>query len=414
MTEITAKTPSVGRCVATDVKNRKAAGMAYRKTEKLQRSEQVFQRTALLLQGGGALGSYQAGVYQALTEQGVQPDCVAGVSIGAINGALIAGNAPDDRVASLRSFWDKVTTPPAGLPSIYATMIGAMGVGGDQWHSLLNQTRAFATMTGGAPGFFAPRPFPPSPTGDLAPDVASYYDVAALRATLLDLVDFDRINAGDMRFCAGAVNVRTGNFEYFDSAQQTIGVDHVMASGALPPGFPAVQIGDDFYWDGGLISNTPLQWMLETLPRENTLAFQVDLWQARGEVPRNMAAIDQRMKEIRFSSRTRANTDQFRNLQQARQALHRLLALLPDRSILDNDPELMALAEHADDKVYNIVHLIYRTQKYEGASADYEFSRATMTEHWGAGHRDATQSLKHPEIFERPTTPYGVATFDLV
>jgi NTE family protein len=372
-----------------------------------------FQRVALLLQGGGALGSYQAGVYQAMTEAGVQPDCVAGVSIGSINAALIAGNAPEDRVTALRTFWDKVTSPPPGLPSMFATMIGAMGVGGDQFHALLNQTRAFATMAGGAPDFFTPRPVPPSLTGDLPPDAASYYDVTPLRATLLNLVDFDRINSKETRYCAGAVNIRNGNFEYFDSEHQKIGVEHIMASGALPPGFPAVQIGDEFYWDGGLISNTPLQWVLGTKPREDTLAFQVDLWSARGEVPRTMAGIDQRAKEIRFSSRTRASTDQFKTIQHARRALARVLDMLPDRSILDNDPELRALASAADDKVYNIVHLIYRTQTYEGASADYEFSRATMTEHWMAGHRDATETLKHPQIFQRPETSHGVATFDL-
>lgn len=371
-----------------------------------------FQRVALLLQGGGALGSYQAGVYMAMAEAGLHPDCVAGVSIGAINAALIAGNAPEDRVTALRRFWERVTTPPLGLPSMYAAMIGAMGVGGDQFHTLLNQTRAFATMTGGAPDFFMPRPVPPSPTGDLPPDAASYYDVSPLRATLLDLVDFDRINAGEMRYCAGAVNIRNGNFEYFDSRHQTIGVDHVMASGALPPGFPAVKIGDEYYWDGGLISNTPLQWVLETQPREDTLAFQVDLWSARGEVPRTMAGIDQRAKEIRFSSRTRASTDQFQTIQHARRVLARVLDLLPDRTVLDADPELRALANAADDKVYNIVHLIYRTQAYEGASADYEFSHATMTEHWTAGHRDATHSLQQPEIYLRPENSHGVATFD--
>ena len=371
-----------------------------------------FQRVALLLQGGGALGSYQAGVYAAMAEAGMHPGCVAGVSIGAINGALIAGNAPDDRVKALRTFWDKVTTPPLGLPSMFATMIGAMGVGGDQFHALLNQTRAFATMAGGAPAFFSPRPVPPSPTGDLPPETASYYDVSPLRATLLDLVDFDRINSGELRYCAGAVNIRNGNFEYFDSLHQTIGVDHVMASGALPPGFPAVKIGDEYYWDGGLISNTPLQWVLETQPREDTLAFQVDLWSARGEVPRTMAGIEQRAKEIRFSSRTRASTDQFKSIQHARRVLARVLDLLPDRTVLEHDEELRAFASAADDKVYNIVHLIYRTQSYEGASADYEFSRATMTEHWTAGHRDATHSLAQPEIYLRPQNSHGVATFD--
>lgn len=376
-------------------------------------SRHGFERVALLLQGGGALGSYQGGVYEALAEADLHPDYVAGVSIGAINAALIAGNAPEDRVKALRTFWEKITTPPPGLPSLFASMVGAMGDEGDARHEFLNRTRAFATLTGGAPGFFVPRLFSPALRQDLSPDVASYYDISPLRETLLDLVDFDRLNAGEVRYCAGAVNIAKGNFESFDSALRPVTVDHVMASGALPPGFPAIRIGEDYYWDGGLISNTPLHWVLSTHPRLDTLAFQVDLWSATGKLPTSMTEIDQREKDIRFSSRTRAFTEQFQSIQHARHALHRLLDLLPDRSLIDKDPELKALALAADNKVYNIVHLIYRTQSYEATTKDYEFSRSTMEDHWASGRGDCQHSLGHPEIFERPTSPTGVGIFDL-
>jgi NTE family protein len=373
-----------------------------------------FERIALLLQGGGALGSYQAGVYQALAESNLHPDWVAGISIGAVNSALIAGNAPDKRVEALRAFWEAITEPPTGLPSLVSAWLDVLGLKGDDAHRLINQTRAFATMTGGAPGFFTPRPVPPflSPAGSA--EAESFYDVAPLRATLERLVDFDRINAdAAMRFSVGAVNVRTGNFEYFDTATHVIGPDHVMASGALPPGFPATRIEGEYYWDGGLVSNTPLQWVLDSYPRADTLAFQVDLWSARGEFPRDLIELELRQKDIRFSSRTRAATDQFRKAQRLRRALGHLLKMVPEIELLKADPETRLLIEEADDKVYNVIQLIYRAKSYEGTSKDYEFSRLTMEEHWTSGYNDAVRTLRHPEVLERPTTPDGFASFDI-
>jgi NTE family protein len=209
----------------------------------------------------------------------------------------------------------------------------------------------------------------------------------------------------------GAVNVRTGNFLSFDSTTHTIGPEHVMASGALPPGFPAVEIEGEHYWDGGLVSNTPLQWVVDAEPRRDTLAFQVDLWNARGEFPRNMFEVITREKEIRYSSRTRAGTDQFKHIQKMRYALAGLLEKLPED--LKRGPEAQLLGSAADRTVYNIVHLIYRAKTYEGHSKDYEFSRLSMEEHWKAGYRDARRTLRHPEILERPTNHEGVFTFDL-
>jgi NTE family protein len=365
-----------------------------------------FECIALLLQGGGALGSYQAGVYQALAEARLHPDWVAGISIGAINSALIAGNPPEKRVERLREFWEAITAAPFGIPTF-----DQIEIKGDFSRSLVNQMRAFGVLLGGAPSFFAPRLLPPTfyPAG--SPEALSYYDVAPLKATLERLVDFDRINAGETRFSVGAVNVRSGNFVYFDNTRQAIVPEHVMASGALPPGFPAMEIEGEHYWDGGIVSNTPLQWVLEQQPRQDTLAFQVDLWSARGELPRNLTEAEVRQKEIRFSSRTRAMTDRFKEAQRLRHALDRVLRSLPPER--RNDPDVAFLREAADHKVHNIVQLIYRSKRYEGAAKDYEFSRRTMEEHWHAGYNDAVRTLRHPEVLERPGSVDGVFTFDL-
>jgi NTE family protein len=369
-----------------------------------------FACIALLLQGGGALGSYQGGVYQALAEANLHPDWVAGISIGAINSALIAGNAPEHRVDRLRDFWETVTASPFTLGTLPSDLIR-----GDFAHSLVNQISALGVLVGGAPQFFVPR-FPPpflQPPG--SPEATSYYDTGILRTTLERLVDFDRINAGveagAMRFSVGSVNIRTGNFAYFDNTRDTITPLHVMASGALPPGFPAVEIEGEQYWDGGLVSNTPLQWVLGVRPRRDTLAFQVDLWNARGQVPGDLTASSVRQKEIQFSSRTRAASTEFRRQQTVRRAAFKLLQDVPAK--LRDAPEYRLLAEEADETVYNLVQLIYRAKPYEGTSKDYEFSRRTMLEHWQSGYNDAVRTLRHPEVLHRPNTPEGLNVFDV-
>src|SRR5262245_29055848 len=364
-----------------------------------------FDQTVLLLQGGGALGSYQAGVYQALAEANLHPDWVAGISIGAVNSALIAGNPPEKRVERLREFWEAVSTSPLGLP-----YLPSIAIPDDSARSLLNQTRALGILLFGAPNFFTPRLPPPMPWEVSRADAVSYYDVSPLKATLERLVDFDRINAGGTRLSVGAVNVRTGNFVCFDTTTHRIAPAHIIASGSLPPGFPATEIDGEYYWDGGIVSNTPLQWVLDSRPRRDTLAFQVDLWSAQGELPRNLLDADVRAKEIRFSSRTRAGIDLYKYAQKRRIAVATLLEQLPDE--LRGLPEVAMLAAGADDKVCNIVHLIYRSKKYEGSAKDYAFSRRTMEEHWLAGYRDAVHSLSHQEIFVPPDRLEGVRTFD--
>lgn len=426
-----------------------------------------FDCIALLLQGGGALGAYQAGVYQSLAEADLHPNWIAGISIGAINAALIAGNAPAARIDKLRAFWELVTTDPlsswpAGseatktksLVDMTADAFGAAITAplslalslnggdaesirssrqawqqslskaassfssfraleeprGDVARGLANRWHATVAAMCGAPGFFSPRPVNPSlqPAGTV--EATSYYDTSVLKTTLERLVDFDRINAREMRFSVGAVNVATGNFVYFDNSKLQIRPEHVMASGALPPGFPPIEIEGEYYWDGGLVSNTPLQWVMECGDRQDTLAFQVDLWSARGPIPRTLPEVETRLKEIRYSSRTRLNSDKFKKEQRLRNAFADLMAKLPDE--LRATPEYQLLKPEAQRRVYSIIQLIYRSKNYEGGSKDFEFSPRSMEDHWAAGYHDTLRTLRHPEALERPKNGDGVVTFD--
>jgi len=365
-----------------------------------------FEQIVLLLQGGGALGSYQAGVYQALAEAELHPNWIAGISIGAINSAIIAGNAPDKRVDRLREFWETVSTPPLGLPYLKFVELQNAFV-----HHLVNQGRAVNILLFGAPNFFTPRVPPAALWPANAPDKASYYDTAPLKATLERLVDFDRINAGGMRFSVGAVNVGTGNFAYFDNTTDRIRPEHVTASGSLPPGFSATEVDGEYYWDGGLVSNTPLEWALDSQPRKDTLAFQIDLWSARGALPHDLTEVDVRHKDIMYSSRTRAATDQYKHTQKLRIAIANLLKEIPDE--LRNSAHARMLQQEADEKVCNIVHLIYRARSYEGIAKDFLFSRQMMEEHWQSGYDDARRTLAEPEVMRRPDPIEGVRIFEV-
>jgi NTE family protein len=372
------------------------------------RRQLPFDCIALLLQGGGALGAYQAGVYEALAEASIHPDWVAGISIGAINAAIIAGNPPEARVDRLREFWAQITST---APWDWASNTFLDWTRNDAARNLINQMSAGLAAACGANGFFSARSVLPWLQAGGTSDATSFYDTTALKTTLERLVDFDRLNAGMTRFSAGAVNVRTGNFVYFDNTTHTIRPEHVMASGALPPGFPAVEIEGEHYWDGGLVSNTPLQWVIEWGAAQDMLAFQVDLWSARGQLPRNMGEVATRQKEVQYSSRTRASTDQFKRVHRLQRALAALLRRLPEDLREHEDVKLLNTA--SSDHVYNIVHLIYRARSHEGHSKDYEFSRLSMQDHWRAGYHDALRTLRHPEVLARPTTPDGVFTFDL-
>src|SRR5260370_5216813 len=360
----------------------------------------------LVLQGGGALGSYQAGAYEALCHLDFEREWIAGISIGAINAAIIAGNPREKRVGRLKEFWEMVSAPVPWNPVTKS----------DRGRSLFNETSAALIATFGVPGFFTPR-FPPAPLwpqGSLQSQ--SYYDTAPLRKTLEHLVDFDRINDLKCRLSLGAVSVTTGNFKYFDNFEfrklgKKIGPEHIMASAALPPGFPSIEIEGEHFWDGGIASNTPLDYVLDEQVTTDLLIFQVDLFSARGPLPVSLLEAAEREKDIRYSSRTRMNTDKNRQVHNARMALRELMGKLPDD--LKNDPSVEILCRAARENTVTVVHLIYRSTNYESSSKDYDFSHIGMVEHWGAGVRDVHLSMRHKDWLERPQTGETMVTYDL-
>jgi NTE family protein len=358
---------------------------------------------ALVLQGGGALGAYQAGIYQALHEAGLQPDTVAGVSIGGINAAIIAGNPPDRRVQQLRTFWETITARPVS--------VSGLPLDGDIARKATNAWSALLTTTLGQPGFFKPNALSPwfSPRGSRT--ATAFYDTAPLRETLSRLVDFDLLNSGAVRYAAGAVNVLSGNFAYFDSTRTRILPEHVMASGALPPAFPAIQIGTDYYWDGGLVSNTPLQHVLDNAACHHILVFQVDLFSARGPAPRDMDDVLVRQKDIQYSSRTRLVTDYFRERHDRDLVVKKLLAKIPDDQLDPDERKLKARLAHMPEAT--ILELIYQQAAYETQAKDYEFSAASMREHWNSGYLDTQRTLRHRDWLEVSESDAGLSVHDI-
>jgi NTE family protein len=358
-------------------------------------------RIALVLQGGGALGAYQAGVYQAMHEAGVEPDWVSGVSIGAINSAIIAGNPRNRRLRQLQAFWDMITD----------RKIWPFTPDGDIFRKARNATSCWMTTVSGQPGFFAPR-FPNpwmSLTG--ASTATSYYDSGPLRSTLLELVDFSLLNEQRTRFSVGAVNVLTGNFIYFDNAKEEIEPEHIMASGALPPALPMVKIGTDHFWDGGIVSNTPLQHLLDEDDRLNTLVFQVDLFSARGVLPRDIQEVLARQKDIMYSSRTRYTTEVYRRINNWKMQLAQALAKVPEGSLTDKERKIRD--ELSDLPEIMILHLIYQQKAYEGHAKDYEFSGTSMREHWQSGYEDTRRTLKRQEWMTMPEPGSGIVVHDV-
>src|SRR3569833_495692 len=358
-------------------------------------------RIALVLQGGGALGAYQAGVYQALHEAGLEPDWVSGVSIGAINSALIAGNVHDRRLAALCEFWDRVTD----------RAIWPYTPDGDIYRQTRNTVSALTTALFGQPGLFQPHKINPwfLPAGNR--DATSFYDNTLLRDTLTELVDLEILNHGDVHFAVGAVNVMTGNFVFFDNRKEEIKIEHIMASGALPPAFPMVQIGTDYFWDGGIVSNTPLAHLLAQPDNINSLVFQVDLFSARGALPRTMSDVLGRHKDIMYSSRTRQVTDMFSRLQRWKTRAYDALKKVPSELLDDEQREM--LQSLADLPRATILQMIYQQKSYEGNARDYEFSPDSMHEHWKSGHDDTARTLKRKDWREMPPKTVGVGTHDV-
>jgi NTE family protein len=328
---------------------------------------------ALVLQGGGALGAYQAGVYEALIDCDKQLDWVAGVSIGAINAAIIAGNAPEQRVAKLAEFWQLVSSGPGqSLPVSW----------GDR--TVMNQWSAASAMWMGIPGFFKPRLDPSLLLGGAAP-VLSYYDTSPLKATLERLVDFDRINHREMRLSVGAVDVRSGNSVYFDNATQKIRVEHIMASGALPPGFPPVHIDGQDYWDGGILSNTPTEAVFDDNPRKNSLIFAVHLWNPSGEEPATMKDVLNRHKDVQYSSRIASHIARQQQAHRLRHVINQLVARLPEEE--RKQEAVRELASYGCPTRMHVVRLLAPQLECETHTKDIDFSREGIMQRWDAGYR---------------------------
>jgi NTE family protein len=338
-------------------------------------SEQDKPSYVLVLQGGGALGAYHVGAYQALAEHGLLPDWVCGISIGAVNAAVIAGNPPERRLARLEELWEFISRPALFPPA-----------GGEALHALYNTASFAEALLFGQPHFFQPRPINPflAPPG---PAATSFYDMAPLRATLRRFAGFDVINAKPVRLSLGATDIATGDLCFFDNDAETIDPEHVMASCALPPAFPPVAVGERAYWDGACVSNTPLQAVVQQPPTGHTVVFMIDLWSAAGPPPRQMSEVLWRKAQIQYASRTAAHIDAVATKVRLGHALRQ--AGRPATAVDPAVPDATALAAGTLD----IVHVVYHPANEQIPHSDAEFSRSSLRERRSAGHRDMARAL---------------------
>ena len=363
----------------------------------------------LVLQGGGALGSFQAGVYEQLAALDVDIDWVAGISIGAVNAAIIAGNPPEQRLAKLRAFWNKVS---GGMPNFWL-------LENDHIREAAHLAAAGVVAAFGVPGFFRPHSLPNflQPMG--TKEAISLYDTSPLAETLNDLIDWDLLNDGPVRLSVGAVDVESGNFVYFDTRgpggehhrDGRIDVRHIMASGALPPGLPPIEIDGRHYWDGGIVSNTPLAHVVDHQCDDDMLVFQVDLFPAEGPMPRELTDVWSRQKDIQYSSRTRHVTDSYLRSRMEHHAIRRVLDKLPPE--MAGDPDVVRLRGMINEGALNIVHLIYRSRAWESGARDFEFSRSTMLDHWMQGMEAVDGVMHKGDLIASNILDGSTATFDL-
>jgi NTE family protein len=360
-------------------------------------------RIVLVLQGGGAMGAYQAGVYQALHEHDLVPDWVVGTSIGAINAALIAGNEQANRLQRVKAFWDRVSHPDGVDMSQVSDSVRRSNI----WFNTAD------TILRGVPGFFAPRLFSGFPFGmPVAPEDASFYSTDALTSTLRELVDFDYLNAdGGMRLTVNAVNVRSGELAHFDSTNGDLCADHVRASGSLPPAFPPVRVDGELYWDGGLYSNTPLESVLNELPSGDTICFMVDLWSAEGAEPVTMDEVATRQKDVTFASRSQRHIDDYAVTHAMQRKLRDLYARLPKGSRTPEDErDLLALG---CDATLHIVRLPYAGRDWHMAAKDVNFSKGSIAWRWEQGYKDAMRALKHAGWLQHVAEDTAVVVHEL-
>ncbi|HEY4316809.1 MAG TPA: patatin-like phospholipase family protein [Herbaspirillum sp.] len=398
-----AKTAAAPKSPQKNVRTQEQVQAETRAAESLVAKAAIAKpHVALVLQGGGALGAYQAGVFQALHEHQLTPDWVVGTSIGAINAALIAGNPPQQRLARLRAFWDRVGQADALDMSKVPDISRQLNI----WMATSE------TYLRGVPGFFAPRGFNPFGLGlHVPPEEASFYDTGELAKTLAELIDFNYLNAaGGMRLTVAAMKVICGSLVNFDSLKQRIGVEHIMASGALPPGFPPVRVDGDLYWDGGMYSNTPLETVLDDEPRRDTICVMVDLWLADGAEPTSLEEVQTRQKDVTFASRSQAHIDSYLRTNQLRSAARSLYARLPPELRDSHDAkDLKALGKAT---TIHVVRLQYTGRDWNMASKDINFSRGSIGWRWEQGYNDALRALEgcKSQLFE--TADAGIVIHD--
>jgi NTE family protein len=333
----------------------------------------------LVLQGGGALGAFQAGVYHALHDAGVEPDWVIGTSIGAINAALIVGNEPDNRLAALQEFWQRVARQ-----SIWGV-----------WSPQVAQALAnWVTLTSGLPGFFAPNLFAfLGPRTPLGADNAGYYTTAPLERTLSELVDFSLIKRNKPRLTVGAAHVQTSQMHYFDSLKAEIGVKHVLASGALPPAFPAVRIDGELYWDGGILSNTPVEAVFDDNPRRNSLVFAVHMWNPVGPAPETIWEVLHRQKDIQYSSRVATHVARQAQIHRLRHVIKELAAYIPEE--VRNREDVRNLTSYGCLTRMHFVRLLSPRLDNEDHTKDIDFSPAGIRQRWESGYEMTMRAMEH-------------------
>jgi len=343
-----------------------------------------YDKVVYFLQGGGALGSYQVGVCQALLEYGCTPDWVVGTSIGAINAAIIAGNKPEHRIKKLEKFWNVITSIAPTIPFLIQNYYT---------REIQNYWSAQLSLFFGQPGFFLPRLINPWAHYSSSPELLSFYDTSELRETLLEIIDFDLINTKkNIRITLGAVKVETGETVRFDNAHQKIHVEHIMASAALPPGFPAIKIDDEYYWDGGLSSNTPFSVILEEKIPEKLLCFIVNLFSYKKHIPTSLMDVMKCKKELEYASRHMELLHHFLELHYLQHIIGRLA-----KTELDNNDIKQALKKISDaghPTALNIIRFHYRDQPSDLWSKDFDFSYQSIRDHWRCGYNDAETALK--------------------
>ena len=348
------------------------------KPRRIRKLAPALEQIVLVFQGGGALGAYQAGVYQALHEAGIEPNWIVGTSIGAINASLIAGNTLGKRVPALEAFWDRVAQK-----TIWA--------GSTAWPQLSQAVSYLDTLTHGISGFFEPNPQAFwGPHVLLGADRAGYYSTAPLEKTLLELVDFPLVHRCTPRLTVGAAHVRTSQMHYFDSCDGEIGVKHIMASGALPPAFPAVRIDGELYWDGGVFSNTPTEVIFDDNPRRSSLIFAVQLWNPIGPEPNTMWDVMTRQKDIQYSSRVATDITHQMEAHRLRHVINELLGYIPEN--VRNSEAVRDLAGCACPTLMHVVRLLAPRIKNEDATKDVDFSASGIRQRWDAGY-DTTRRV---------------------